>query len=118
MKRVLICMAAMALLLGATTVLAGCEPEDPSMPRVDDMMPGATVEIRGEQFQPATVPISVGETVTWVNEDPVIHTVVGEDFSSGNIGEGETFSHTFDEPGVYEYTCTIHPGMEGAVVVE
>lgn len=117
MKRSLISVAAMVLLVGAGVMLVGCE-EEPPLP-VDDVMPGdATVEMRDEMFEPSSVTISAGETVTWVNEDPVIHNVVGDNFSSGNIGEGGTFSHTFDEPGVYEYTCTIHPGMDGTVVVE
>lgn len=118
MKRLLIILAASVLAVSMVTMIAGCETEEPPLP-TNDVTPGdATVEMRGQMFEPSTITISVGETVTWMNEDAVIHTVVGDGFNSGNLNEGDTFSHTFDEPGTYEYTCTIHPGMDGTVVVE
>lgn len=42
----------------------------------------------------------------------------GEAFSSGLFLPGQTFTLTFSEPGVYPYTCNIHPAMNGVVVVE
>ncbi|APH39599.1 cupredoxin domain-containing protein [Methanohalophilus halophilus] len=69
------------------------------------------------QFKPATIQISVGDTVTWTNEDSATHTVTGQNFDSGNLGQGETFTYTFDEAGTYEYECTIHPSMTGTVIV-
>lgn len=63
--------------------------------------------------------IAVGTTVTWTNEDSIIHTVtaVDESFDSGFMREGDTWSHTFDEPGEFEYLCTPHPWMRAKVVV-
>jgi plastocyanin len=69
------------------------------------------------QFKPATIQISVGDTVTWTNEDSTEHTVTSDNFDSGNLEQGETFTHTFDEAGVYDYQCTIHPSMTGTVIV-
>ncbi|WP_232216907.1 plastocyanin/azurin family copper-binding protein [Methanohalobium evestigatum] len=40
------------------------------------------------------------------------------EFYSPNLQQGDSFSHTFDEEGTYDYICTIHPYMEGAVTVE
>ncbi len=105
-------------LVGAVLLLPlGCAPDADI--DVEDVVPGdVTVGMAGSTFQPSNVTITVGESVTWANDDAVIHTVVGETFSSGNIAPGATFTHTFDEPGIYEYECTIHPGMIGTVTVE
>lgn len=64
--------------------------------------------------------VPVGTTVTWTNDDSVIHTVtaVDESFDSGFMREGDTWSYTFDEPGEYEYFCTPHPWMRAKVVVQ
>jgi len=63
--------------------------------------------------------IPVGTTVTWTNQDPIIHTVtaVDESFDSGFMREGETWSYTFEEPGEFEYLCTPHPWMRAKVIV-
>jgi len=65
-----------------------------------------------------TVP--VGTTVTWTNEDTVIHTVTAADgsFDSGFLDAGASWSHTFDTPGEFEYLCTPHPWMQAMVIVE
>ena len=49
------------------------------------------------------------------------HDVTADSFSSGDpgaMGGGATFEHTFEEAGTFDYVCTVHPGMEGTVVVE
>lgn len=63
--------------------------------------------------------VSVGDTVTWTNGDTVVHTVTATDesFDSGLLQPGESWSHTFDEPGDVEYFCTPHPWMRARVVV-
>jgi plastocyanin len=84
---------------------------------------GAATEIsmEGIAFQPAEATVSAGDTVTWMNDDSVDHDVTADSFSSGDPGgmaPGDTFEHTFDEAGTFDYVCTVHPGMEGSVVVE
>ena len=82
---------------------------------------GAEVSEEGVAFEPAEVTIGVGETVTWTNNDSVPHDVTADSFSSGEPGgmaPGDTFEHTFEEAGTFDYTCTVHPGMDGTVVVE
>ena len=77
--------------------------------------------MEGIAFQPAEVTVSTGDTVTWTNNDSVGHDVTADSFSSGDPGAiegGDTFEHTFDEAGTFDYVCTVHPGMEGTVVVE
>jgi plastocyanin len=82
---------------------------------------GAEVSEEGIAFQPAEVTVGVGDTVTWTNNDSVGHDVTADSFSSGDPGgmaPGDTFEHTFEEAGTFDYVCTVHPGMEGTVVVE
>jgi plastocyanin len=83
---------------------------------------GATeVSEEGIAFNPAEVTVGVGDTVTWTNNDSVAHDVTADSFSSGEPGgmdPGATFEHTFEEAGTFDYVCTVHPGMEGTVVVE
>lgn len=87
---------------------------------------GPTVPIRDFAF-PLEVAIGAGETVIWTNDEPAIpHDVVwgspgrpeaGSLFASPLLRPGEAFSYTFSEPGTYEYFCSLHPNMRGAVVV-
>jgi plastocyanin len=82
---------------------------------------GAEVSMEGIAFEPAEVSVGVGDTVTWTNNDSVGHDVTADSFSSGDPGAmagGDTFEHTFEEAGTFEYVCTVHPGMEGTVTVE
>src|SRR5918999_1317660 len=106
-------LACMALAL----VVAGCGDDDDG----GGGGGGAEVSEEGVAFEPAEVTIGVGETVTWTNNDSVPHDVTADSFSSGEPGgmaPGDTFEHTFEEAGTFDYTCTVHPGMDGSVVVE
>lgn len=80
----------------------------------------ATVRIAQLAFQTATVRIAVGQSVRWVNDDEVTHTVTFVDggASSRELARGRGFTRTFDRPGTYEYHCTPHPFMRGVVVVQ
>jgi plastocyanin len=66
-----------------------------------------------------TVVIGVNNTVTWTNDDSSIHTVTANDgsFDSGYLNPGDSYTHTFTAPGVYEYHCQLHPWMVGYVTV-
>jgi plastocyanin len=77
------------------------------------------VEIKNYSYQPSIINVSAGTTVTWINEDPVVHTVTATDgdFNSGNLATGEEFNQTFSQPGTYQYQCLIHVSMVGEVVV-
>jgi plastocyanin len=78
------------------------------------------VQITDSTFSPATLTISVGDTVTWRNADDRPHTVTSNDgaFDSGNLDEGQGFSFTFSEPGTYTYRCDYHSEMQATIVVE
>jgi plastocyanin len=76
-------------------------------------------------YEPFAVHIDVRKEVTWKNLDSFSHSVTsgtpedGPDgvFDSGLISAIRTFSHTFDETGIYDYYCTFHPWMKGMVIV-
>jgi plastocyanin len=71
-------------------------------------------------FEPNVVYIEPGQRVTWVNKDPVPHTVTGVNLTWGDesyLNEEDKVSFVFKEEGVFPYYCVVHPGMVGAVVV-
>jgi plastocyanin len=99
--------------------------------------PAVVVQMDGEEYEPAKVTITAGQTVKWKNNtgDPHTVTVVpdkallpadvalppkAQPFDSGTIPAGMTFAHTFTVPGTYRYYCTLHEGngMVGEVVVK
>lgn len=78
------------------------------------------VAIFNYKFDPETVTVPVGTTVTWTNKDEIPHTVASTDNSfkgSGGLDTGDSYSYTFTKPGTYSYYCTLHPFMKGTVVV-
>jgi plastocyanin len=91
--------------------------EDAAPPEDTD---GATVDVQDLAFQPADIEAAAGETVSWVSADTVPHTVTSTsgpaDFDE-SLPSGASASVTFDEPGTYEYACSIHPTMTGTVTI-
>jgi plastocyanin len=79
------------------------------------------VFIQGMAFNPATITVSVGTTITWTNKDPNTHTVTStiapSAFDSGAISSNGIWTKTFTAPGTYNYACTIHPTMTARVIV-
>ncbi|HET9889888.1 MAG TPA: cupredoxin family copper-binding protein [Mycobacterium sp.] len=80
---------------------------------------GNQVTIDGFAFEPASLTVTAGTTVTWTNRDEEPHTVAASDgsFHSPGMGTGGTFTHTFSAAGTFDYVCSIHPMMHGTVVV-
>lgn len=91
-------------------------------------------------FEPATLTVSVGDTVTWTNETDESHTVTSLSYGRNSFGSGDfdsesqargsltqalmapgaEYSFTFTTAGTYEYICIPHEdqGMKGKIVVE
>jgi amicyanin len=80
----------------------------------------AEVDIDQFTFLPQRITVKAGTTVTWINEDDVPHTVASSSkvFKSKALDTTDKFSFTFTTPGTYDYFCSLHPHMTGAVVVE
>lgn len=77
------------------------------------------ISIQGNAFNPDSLTVKVGETVTWINNDSYAHTVTAKtgEFDSGNMASGAEFSFTFDKEGTIDYICGIHTFMTGKIVV-
>jgi len=79
------------------------------------------VAIRNLAYQPATVTVAPGDSVTWTNRDAVNHTVTGENdltLRSNTMPPNGTYDHTFLTAGTFTYRCDFHPSMRGTVVVQ
>lgn len=72
-----------------------------------------------ESYHPTIIQVNTGTTVTWRNDDTVIHTVtdIGGKFDSDLIQPSAGWQYTFYNEGKYNYYCTIHPWMKGLVIV-
>jgi plastocyanin len=88
---------------------------------------GNVVGMAGSSFSPESITISAGDSVEFNNDDGTSHRIVeGEDgaevddpaFEALALSAGDSASVTFDEPGEYQVTCTIHPSMQMTVIVE
>ncbi|MDO9713921.1 cupredoxin domain-containing protein [Paracraurococcus lichenis] len=93
-------------------------------------MPAAAVAIEGDSaaisidnftFSPALITIGPGTRVVWTNRDDIPHTILGRDdpltLRSPPLDTDDVFSFVFTAPGTYRYFCSLHPHMQGAVVV-
>ena len=98
-----------AILLGSSAISAA-QAED------------ANVNIDNFSFSPAQIMIAPGTKITWANRDDIPHTVTDaadpRAFKSPPLDAGDTFSSVFSVPGTYHYFCSLHPHMQGTVVVK
>lgn len=77
-----------------------------------------SVAIANFAFSPAVITVKAGATVTWTNRDEDAHAVaIAGVPASRPLQNGDTYTHTFAQPGTYSYICSIHPYMHGMVVV-
>ena len=114
-------LAAMVAALALTVLSAGCSEPAKIVPSDDDAKDiGAVVQVLDNKYEPAKVEIAVGQAVRWEFVARDKHDVVSTDrsFVSELTPGGTTYTHIFDEPGEYSYTCSIHPEMVGVVTVK
>lgn len=78
-----------------------------------------TVAIQNSALNPVTLNVQVGTTVTWINRDPHPQDVVSDSglFNSGNLTNGQSYNYTFNQTGSYLYHSSIHPSMNGTIIV-
>jgi plastocyanin len=88
--------------------------------------PGSSTPSNAKFFDPPTLKVAKGTTVTWKNADSTLHTVTsgsaegnesGTAFDSSYLAAGKTFPWTFNTAGTFDYYCTLHPYMKGQIVV-
>lgn len=76
-------------------------------------------------YVPHILSVTQGQKVTWVNEDSAFHSVTSgfydaptDLFDSGHLDPFESYTLSFDELGVQNYYCTLHPWMQGQIIVQ
>jgi amicyanin len=72
-------------------------------------------------FDPKTLTIKAGSTVTWTNKDDIPHGLAWANNAftrSKALNKNDSTSVTFTTPGTYQYFCYLHPFMTGTIVVE
>ena len=77
-----------------------------------------SVSIVNMSFSPNTITVPIGATVVWTNDDTVAHTVKSDTFDSSTLNPGDGFDFVFANAGTYNYSCGIHPSMQGTVIVQ
>jgi YVTN family beta-propeller protein len=89
-------------------------------PRATDAQAAQTsgVSISKFAFAPASTTVAPGQTLTFTNNDAVAHTSTGPAWDSGPIAPGASYQVSLTASGTYTYTCTIHPFMQGTLVVQ
>ncbi|PTL81535.1 cupredoxin domain-containing protein [Vitiosangium sp. GDMCC 1.1324] len=80
------------------------------------------VRMKDQKFVPEELVVRQGDTVIWVNEDAVTHTVMAVGggapaFDSGNIQPKASWRYVAKEKGRFPYLCSLHPGMHGVLTV-
>ena len=112
-----------SILLAAAALIAGCGGGDDGTDRTTSSGgSGATaVTIRDYLYEPETITVPVGTTVTFTNRDSTPHTATSKQsgvFESGSLDTGKSGKVTLEEPGTFAYYCLFHPFMKGEIVVE
>ena len=113
---------ALMLIMVAATVLAACggSTSTTSGGPATSSASGPQVIMKNTAYDPATLTIKVGQTVTWVNQDSTQHDVVANkgEFKSSLLASGGTYGFKFTQAGTYTYYCSIHPNMLGTIIVQ
>jgi plastocyanin len=122
----------------ALVVVTACS-NPPTVSTSPTSQPQASASVSmtdANQYQPVTLSVSAGSTVTWTNTGSVQHSVTDDPakavnaadaslppgaqaWDSGLVNGGQTFSHTFTTPGAYKYFCIPHEslGMVATITV-
>jgi plastocyanin len=104
-----------AAVLAATLLAAGCSTARKSTPVATTQVTMA----KSYRFDPNTIKIKAGQTVTWTNDDNFTHTVKFDGQDDHKVGRGDSVSIKFDKRGTFHYVCSLHSNdMHGTVIVE
>lgn len=129
-RSIIYLLSIISMILLLAVVYSGCSKSDYSSNANSNNNATPTqstneIVIKGMSFISGDKTISVGTTLTWTNQDGVAHTVTSGVpgspsgvFDSGNINSQGSFSHTFNQAGVFKYYCKIHTTMTGIITVQ
>ena len=104
---------------GASQAPAASQPST-SQPAASQPAAGGTaVSIVNFAFNPGTLTVKAGDTVTWTNTSGTPHTVTADDgsFDSGTVTASAPFEHVFSAAGTFAYHCSIHSSMKATIIV-
>ena len=114
-------MGLVVLALFALTFVAACGGSSNNA----NTSSGPSISILYNSYSPKEEHIKVGQTVTWVNNGQIPHTVTADDgsFDSGDLDVGKSYTHTFTKAGRYPYYCRMHGaaggyGMAAVLIVD
>ena len=110
------CRASVALVLGLAIVAGLPSDVRAAESQVTIVQPSDALSLR---YEPASLTVTAGNTVTWVNASLTPITVTSPDglFDSETVAAGGSFSYTFDTPGRFRYFCVPYPHMKGVITV-
>jgi plastocyanin len=111
--------ALIAAALGATSAPIVAPIALPA--RAQSAAPAGSISIDNFTFNPPTLTVKAGTTVTWTNKDDIPHGIASSTnvfTRSKALDTDDAFSFTFTTPGTYQYFCYIHPHMTGTIVVQ
>ncbi len=78
----------------------------------------ADISMVNTSFNPQQVEVAVGGTVRFTNNDSVVHNATGAAFATGNLNPGQSSGNqAMNSAGTFAYSCTLHAGMNGTIVV-
>lgn len=90
-------------------------------PETADAKTAATIAQKGRKFVPDLVAVTVGQSVSFPNNDPFLHNVFSQStarkFDLGSFKKGDTKEKSFPNPGVIDVYCNIHPEMAATILV-
>jgi len=103
----------------ATTAAAGGAETTAASGGAAPAAGAGAVTIKDFAFDPGDLTVAKGTTVTWKNDDSATHRIKSGDgsFDSKDLKNGDSFDHTFDTAGSFDYICGIHPSMKGKITV-
>jgi plastocyanin len=102
--------------------LLGCKSNSYGTNPTPSNIPPNTVVMSSSSFNPATLTVAKGTTVTWRNDDGVVHTSTSDNtgWDTGDMQRGANRTTAFNTAGTFKYHCTYHRamGMVGTIIVQ
>lgn len=118
MLKIALPAALVSVALGLAVVAAA--HADPAPSPTAPAKPAIVVHIAQFKYAPDPVTVNAGDSVRFVNDDPIAHTATAVDksFDTGNLDQGKSATVTFSKAGTYDYLCTYHTYMTSKVIVK
>lgn len=106
---------AVLVLIGASVAPGQPKPAEPSTREQV-----YRVKVSGLGYHPPTLTVHVGDRITWLNDDLIVHTVTAADrsFDSGDLAGGQSWTWIARRRGTFVYACRYHPNMQGKLIIQ